>query len=69
MHVKEYYGRSASDILKEKRMKYASEKKKKKKMNIYLVAEKCGYKNITVFSDDFKEYYGTSPEEYREQII
>lgn len=68
-HVKECYGRSASDILRERRMKYAAELLSDKKVNIYLVAEKCGYKNITVFSDDFKEYYGTSPEEYREQII
>ena len=68
-HVKECYGRSASDILRERRMKYAAELLSDKKVNIYLVAEKCGYKNITTFSDDFKEYYGTSPEEYREQII
>ena len=68
-HVKECYGRSASDILRERRMKYAAELLSDKKVNIYLVAEKCGYKNITTFSDDFKEYYGTSPEEYREQMI
>ena len=69
MHIKEYYGRTAAGILREKRMKYASELLSDKKISLYLVAEKCGYTNVSAFSDDFKHYYGTSPEEYREQMI
>lgn len=68
-YIKETYGRNAVDILREKRMKYAAELLSDKKMSLYLIAEKCGYTNVPSFSDDFKHYYGTSPEEYREQII
>lgn len=67
--VKETYGRDVSDILREKRIKYAAELLSDKKMSLYLISEKCGYTNISVFSDDFKLFYGTSPEEYRDQII
>lgn len=68
-YVKQTYGRNVSDLLREKRMKYAGELLSDKKMSLYLIAEKCGYENVTAFSDDFKHYYGTSPEEYREQMI
>lgn len=50
-------------------MKYAGEVLSDKKMSLYLIAEKCGYAYISAFSEDFKQYYGTSPEEYREQLI
>lgn len=68
-YVKETYGRNVSDLLREKRMKYAAELLNDKKMSLYLIAEKCGYSNVSAFSDNFKHYYGTSPEEYREQLI
>ena len=68
-YVKGTYGRSAFDLLREKRMKYAGELLSDKRMSLYLIAEKCGYTNISASSDDFKQYYGTSPEEYREQMI
>ena len=69
IHIKEYYGRTAADMLREIRILYASELLSDKKISLYLVSEKCGYENVTAFSDDFKQYYGTSPEEYREQMI
>lgn len=68
-YVKGTYGRSAFDLLREKRMKFAGELLSDKRMSLYLIAEKCEYTNISAFSDDFKQYYGTSPEEYREQMI
>ena len=64
-YVKGTYGRSAFDLLREKRMKYAGELLSDKRMSLYLIAEKCGYTNISAFSDDFKQYYGTSPERSR----
>ncbi len=66
-YIKETYGRNVSDLLLEKRMEYAAELLGDKKISLYLIAEKCGYSNVLTFSDDFKHYYGTSPEEYREQ--
>ena len=68
-YVKQTYGRDVSDLLREKRMKYAGELLSDKRMSLYLIAEKCGYTNVSAFSDDFKQYYGTSPEEYREQMV
>ena len=67
--VREAYGRSVFDILGEERIKHAVDLLANKKMSLYIIAEKCGYANISEFSDDFRKYYGTSPEEYREQLI
>lgn len=68
-HIREYCGRKAGAILREERMKHAAELLANKTTNLYRIAAECGYENITAFSDDFRYYYGTSPEEYREQLI
>lgn len=68
-HIREYCGREAGAILREERMKHAAELLANKTTNLYRIAAECGYENITAFSDDFRYYYGTSPEEYREQLI
>lgn len=68
-HIKEYCGREAGTILREERMKHAAELLANKTTNLYHIAAECGYENITAFADDFRYYYGTSPEEYREQLI
>lgn len=68
-HIREYCGREAGTILREERMKHAAELLANKTTNLYRIAAECGYENITAFSDDFRYYYGTSPEEYREQLI
>ena len=56
-------------ILREERMKHTAELLANKTTNLYHIAAECGYENITAFADDFRYYYGTSPEEYREQLI
>lgn len=68
-HIKKYCGREACMILREERMKHAAELLANKTTNLYHIAAECGYENITAFADDFRYYYGTSPEEYREQLI
>lgn len=68
-HIREYCGREAGAILREERMKHAAELLANKTTNLYRIAAECGYENTTAFSDDFRYYYGTSPEEYREQLI
>ena len=67
-HIKKYCGREACMILREERMKHAAELLANKTTNLYHIAAECGYENITAFADDFRYYYGTSPEEYREQL-
>lgn len=59
----------AGTILREERMKHAAELLANKTTNLYHIAAECGYENITAFADNFRYYYGTSPEEYREQLI
>lgn len=67
--IKLKYGREIESILREKRLERAVEMLSDKRINIFLIAEKCGYNSIADFSSDFRECYGTSPEEYREQLI
>lgn len=68
-YVKEYTGRTVCNILRDERMKRAAELLSNRTINLYHIAKECGYTNISAFSEDFKYYYGTSPEEYREQLI
>lgn len=69
VHIKEYCGREADNILREERMKHAAGLLANKSTNLYHIAEECRYENISAFAEDFKYYYGTSPEDYREQLI
>ncbi len=64
---KEQAGEHFSDFVIRKRLEKARELLQQPALKIYQVADQVGYKNLTYFSRQFKEYYGTPPGNYRRQ--
>ncbi|MFV0365610.1 MAG: two-component regulator propeller domain-containing protein [Mangrovibacterium sp.] len=62
--LKEITNLSASDYVKNIRMKYAAEILRSKKIPISEIAYKLGYSSPSYFSKSFKTFYGISPKEF-----
>lgn len=60
-----YTGQTFKEIIHTQRMKQASLLLKKTPLAVYEIAEQIGYSNLTYFYKKFEEYYGVSPQTYR----
>ena len=68
-HLKKRTGRSFYSFVQEIRLDKAVKLLPKPELNIYQIAEECGYKNIKEFSEDFRKKFHISPTEYRKQFM
>lgn len=64
-YFRNVYGYSYKEYQKKIRMEKAADMLKNTKLNIEEIAVKVGYFSHTKFSAAFKEYYGTTPSQYR----
>lgn len=62
-------GQTFKEIIHKQRLKQAALFLKKTPMSIYGIAEEVGYSNLTYFYKKFREYYGLSPQNYRNKFI
>ena len=60
-------GENLSRYLKGFRMERAREMLENTNEKIGLICEKCGFVNVSYFCQSFREYYGISPQKYRDQ--
>jgi two-component system response regulator YesN len=65
---KDYFSESFSDYVIRMRMEKAEELLHTPALKVYEIADMLGYKSLTYFSRQFREYYGTSPGDYRKQV-
>ncbi|WP_321331603.1 two-component regulator propeller domain-containing protein [uncultured Bacteroides sp.] len=67
--LKELTNQSARDFIRGIRLKQAATLFKEKDLTISEVAYATGFSNLSHFSNSFKEFYGMSPTEYKEQTF
>ena len=60
-------GQNLSKFIKAYRMEKARQMLDGTREKIGMVAEKAGYPNVSYFCQSFREYYGVSPQRYREK--
>lgn len=68
-YVKEHLGRALSDLVREVRLDHGLQLLAQPGLNIYQIAESCGYEDASRFFADFEAQFGISPAEYRRQFI
>lgn len=64
---KEATGKTIISYLNEFRVEKAAVLLEKTEENVSVVAEKCGFENVTYFNKIFKRHFGTTPVCYRKQ--
>lgn len=64
---KQHLKSSVNDVIYSHKMASAGEYLDFSALNVTQIAEKLGFDNIYYFSRKFKEFYGTSPTEYRKR--
>lgn len=62
---KEETGENFSDFVMRKRMEVAARLLCDRRLKVYEVAERVGFRNLAYFSKQFREHYGLTPNEYR----
>lgn len=67
--LQSHLGRELEDIIQEVRLNHALQLLAQPKLNIYQIAESCGYQDPNRFFEEFKAQFGIPPEEYRRQFI
>ena len=60
-------GENLSRYLKGFRMERAREMLENTNEKIGIICEKCGFVNVSYFCQSFREYFGISPQKYRDQ--
>jgi AraC-like DNA-binding protein/mannose-6-phosphate isomerase-like protein (cupin superfamily) len=65
--IKKRAGRNFSDLRRQYRLEHAAHLLKSSSETIENVAEQSGYANISFFYRAFKQHYGCTPSEYRNQ--
>lgn len=63
--IRKTTGKTYKEIVQTQRMINASNYLRNSTLPIYEIAEKSGYNNLTFFYKKFKDHYGVSPQEYR----
>lgn len=63
--IKEYTGRTFSEIVREIKIKKAAELYMNPSISVKEIVEEVGYTDISHFYRSFKWYYGMTPKEYR----
>ncbi|WP_068787318.1 response regulator transcription factor [Paenibacillus phocaensis] len=61
-------GEGISEYIQKQRMLKAAEMLKDESLKIYEISEQLGFKNAAYFSKVFREEYGKTPNEFREQL-
>jgi two-component system response regulator YesN len=64
---KEGTSEAFSDFMIRKRLEKAKEMLQDPRLKIYEIADMVGYKNLTYFSRQFKDYFGITPGDYRKE--
>ncbi|WP_334195588.1 histidine kinase [Muricomes intestini] len=59
----------AENSLRESHLVQALNLLSRPEINLYEIAEECGYKDLQQFFTEFKEHFGYSPEEYRRHVL
>ncbi len=59
-------GQNLSKFIKAYRMEKAKEMLSETNMKIVNISDKVGYSNVSYFCQSFREYYGVSPQKYRD---
>lgn len=67
--LKELTNQSAGELIKNIRLKQAGTLLSEKKLNISEVTYATGFPNVSTFSTRFKNFYGVSPKEYRDNNL
>ena len=67
--LKELTNQSASDLIKNIRLKQAADLLASKQISIAEVAYAVGFSNLSTFSTNFKTLYGVPPKKYRENHL
>ena len=67
--LKELTNQSASDLIRNVRLKQAAALLAAKRQSINEVATRTGFANVNYFSTAFKELYGLTPTAYMEQCL
>lgn len=57
------------DQLRESHLVQALNLLSRPEINLYEIAEECGYKDLQQFFADFEKHFGCSPEEYRRHVL
>ena len=65
--LKELTNQSARDFIRNIRLKQAAGLLREKNLSISEVAYATGFSNLSHFSNSFREFYGISPTEYKDQ--
>lgn len=65
--LKELTNQSARDFIRSIRLKQASNLLREKNLSVSEVAYATGFSNLSHFSNTFRDFYGISPSEYKEQ--
>lgn len=65
--LKELTNQSARDFIRNIRLKQAADLLREKNLSISEVAYATGFSNLSHFSNSFREFYGISPTEYKDQ--
>lgn len=66
---KKVTGQNYKAYLTDIRMKAAKRMLLANDLKVYEIAEKTGYNNVHQFTNKFKEYYGSNPNDYKKQIL
>lgn len=65
--IKKSTGKSFNTLIRNQKLTQASIMLKNSSVPIYEIAKSIGYENLTFFYKKFKEHFGVSPKEYREE--
>lgn len=65
--LKELTNQSARDFIRSIRLKQAANLLREKNLSVSEVAYATGFSNLSHFSNTFRDFYGISPNEYKEQ--
>ena len=65
--LKEWTNQSARDFIRSIRLKQAANLLREKNLSVSEVAYATGFSNLSHFSNTFRDFYGISPSEYKEQ--
>ncbi len=65
-NFKEHVGQLFSEYLRETRLKYSAKLLKESDMTVERIVVECGLRNLPSFYRNFREYYGMTPQIYRQ---
>lgn len=68
-YIKKHTGETFISLIQNIRLKKACILLENSTLSIDLISQSVGYKNISFFYKKFKDYYGMSPKEYKQQFI